>query len=230
MLTKAVAILFSLIVLLAIVSLFLRRNSKAIAALAAASIGLVAGALIGLSSSPIIGATVSAVLGALSVLIAEWIKSKAGGGGQGGSRVISINPGLWIPLALCLGVGALLGIVIRANDLLSLEPRSLREYCVQQGFSEEQVSSIMSGLAAKPEKLIPKEAPHGTGLLSTKGQMRDLVQSYQGDPSGLIKALSGQDNAEISNYIKRLGDRGKNDAQIAEWFEIFLDAQDKPNK
>lgn len=115
-------------------------------------LGLAAGLIIGLSETPIIASIVASSFGLIGSLMPLYLnKDKQGA---------IPNLEIWVgPFASLLIAGLLLGIAIRVNEWLYFPPEptipSLRAGYLAQGFTEEQVVSIM----AEQAKAIAKNAP-----------------------------------------------------------------------
>ncbi len=131
----------------------------------AAMAGLTFGTFLGLSSSPVLGAAVAAVstlfgtyLGILGArtgskpLIGNFVEivtSLPVVGSESSQNTAALSTSqvslLWLtPFATTLLAGGLIGVVIRANDLLNFSPSSLKLDLIKNGFSEYQAKEILN--------------------------------------------------------------------------------------
>lgn len=137
-------------------------------------LGLVAGMIIGLSETPIIASAVTSSFALVGALLPMYLNKD--------SQNALPKLETWVgPFATLLLAGILSGITIRVNELLFFpsEPNvtSLRDSYQRQGFTSEQVDSIMSAQAAALSRkeappLPPDPKPHGS--ISLKSAMSSI--------------------------------------------------------
>jgi hypothetical protein len=113
-----------------------------------ASVGL----MIGLSSSPVVAASVTAIFSLIGILIPIFFEQKTGAApvALDSKRAEPQVPPLatWLfPFGGALLVGTLAGIALRANDALNFSSPNLRDHYRAQGFTEDQINSIMEQYA-----------------------------------------------------------------------------------
>jgi len=70
----------------------------------------------------------------------------------------------WLsPVAGALFLGVVLGILVRANDVLNFQPRDLRANLRAQGFDEKQVEQIMTKIAGEVTYEAARKTPDRSG-------------------------------------------------------------------
>lgn len=135
--------------------------------------GLALGLLLGLSRSPVLAGLVAGGFAIAGQLVTQFAKlrSKADSAVPNQLEGVTTNAIPWIlPLSVFLLGGILLGIFLRANNLLSVHPRSLRVSLSELGFSDVQVESMMQRYSEEltPESVVTAvEEGRNTYVLSS---------------------------------------------------------------
>jgi hypothetical protein len=195
-----------------------------------AALGLLFGMVLGLSATPIIGATVTAGLALAGTALQAYLSMKTP---EAGHAAIPRPDGRWLlPFASFCVAGIILGIAMRANDVLSFSSAvpNLKEHYLAQGFTEPQVTAIMAAMA----KNLQSEKPPALALADTKLALADTkprttLQSAEAkaDARLYLPVVEGLGIKDPKARLEALKVRVKLETrdEIAGWEESGFDAE-----
>ncbi len=184
-------------------------------------LGLVVGVIIGLSETPIIASAVTSSFALVGALLPLYLNKD--------NQNALPKMETWVgPFATLLLAGILSGITIRVNELLffPMAPyvTNLRDLYEKQGFTPEQVHSIMSGQAAalsKKEPPAPPPDPKPHGNIALKSAMSAISFSSaeeaineakkKDNPSEALATLENNANPAHAEAFKKAIDEARVD-------------------
>jgi len=186
-----------------------------------AVIGLLAGLVVGLSSSPVIAAAIGAAFTLAGALLSAY-RAK-----EQGHEMIPLQSWL-LPFSLMAIVGVITGILIRANDLLTLQTKDLRAKYAELGFDSNQVKQILERLATTVTLESPRFHTTNSSLFA---QQRNSTwadwEKLSLPDDQLVKSLQNDGPTAVRDAIHEMQKVGMNNKAIIEWVKVFYAAEDK---
>jgi hypothetical protein len=164
--------------------------------LAGAGIGLLVGLLIGLSVSEVVGS----VIAGLVALLAGFFGLRSNGGGDGGPAVLKpANMARIAAFGFVCAAAVILGLAVRAHNLLGSRPADLRDRWVEAGFDEETARQLTAFqlVGAAPGSMQVSQPPEGSRSLASvlfageaQGRCPDLAEGVAPSPAERLNAFA----------------------------------------